>query len=287
MITENHNLMQVFSNDTLNMNVRTMYTENGEILINAEDTAIGFGWVQTKKGQTYVRWESINKFITELGFSQRVGKEDFIPESLFYMLGMKAKNEIAQNFQMWLATEVIPSIRKHGAYIPETGADTDYLKFAYGNLYNTFFYASSDIVDELYNQAMEFYSNNDNRLEYYKSESAKKRKDKRFNANKKYSITDTKIIISDRIKAALEDKIQDLVTRNRFGSVYEVEQTLHNVKDNIKKINDNKNRGKLADSTRKNNILQKENDILREENEKLSPIDESDFVTIRTHRIFC
>lgn len=44
------------------------------------------------------------------------GKDDYIPESLFYRLGMKASNARAEKFQNWLAMEVIPSIRKNGGY---------------------------------------------------------------------------------------------------------------------------------------------------------------------------
>ena len=47
-----------------------------------------------------------------------MGTNDFIPESLFYLLGMKASNESAKKFQMWLAVDVIPQIRKTGGYIP-------------------------------------------------------------------------------------------------------------------------------------------------------------------------
>ena len=43
-------------------------------------------------------------------------KDDYIPEPLFYRLGMKANNEAANNYQNWLAFEVIPSIRKTGSY---------------------------------------------------------------------------------------------------------------------------------------------------------------------------
>ena len=43
-----------------------------------------------------------------------MGKDDYIPESLFYLLGMKANNDVAKKFQMWLATEVLPSMRKYG-----------------------------------------------------------------------------------------------------------------------------------------------------------------------------
>ena len=41
---------------------------------------------------------------------------DYIPESLFYLLAMKANNEVARKFQTWLAVEVIPAIRKSGQF---------------------------------------------------------------------------------------------------------------------------------------------------------------------------
>ena len=45
------------------------------------------------------------------------GDDDFIPENIFYRLAMKAKNETAEKFQALVADEIIPSIRKHGAYM--------------------------------------------------------------------------------------------------------------------------------------------------------------------------
>ncbi len=114
---------EVFLNDELGVNVETISYEDGSIGINAEDMAIGFGWYQTqnKNGKKYVsiRWETINKYCKEFGFPIKLGKDDYIPESLFYMLGMKAKNEAAVKFQKWLAIDVIPTIRKHGAYLTD------------------------------------------------------------------------------------------------------------------------------------------------------------------------
>lgn len=96
--------------------VRTILNDDGSISINAEDAAIGFGWTQVKNNTVYVKWERINSFIRELGFSPLVGKDDYIPESLFYLLGMKANNEAAQEFQRWIAVDVLPEIRKNGSY---------------------------------------------------------------------------------------------------------------------------------------------------------------------------
>ncbi len=108
------------SNMDLGLDVRILENEDGSICINAEDTAIGFGWTQTqnKKGKQYIsiRWETLNSYCNELGFPNILGKDDYIPESLFYRLGMKASNEKAQKFQGWLADEVIPDIRRTGGY---------------------------------------------------------------------------------------------------------------------------------------------------------------------------
>ena len=96
--------------------VRGFVDNNGTAMLNAEDVARGFGFTQVKSGKEYVRWETINGYLAEFGFSQHVGKDDFIPENMVYRLGFKASNETAQAFQAKLADEVLPSIRKHGMY---------------------------------------------------------------------------------------------------------------------------------------------------------------------------
>ena len=96
--------------------VRTILNDDGSISINAEDAAIGLGWYEEKGGRKYPRWRTINGFISEIGFSQLVGKGDYIPESLFYLLGMKANNKAAQEFQKWIAVDVLPEIRRSGSY---------------------------------------------------------------------------------------------------------------------------------------------------------------------------
>lgn len=111
----NSNCVSIFQSERFGQ-VRTILNGDGSISINAEDAARGLGWVQIKNNKVYVRWETINTYLNELGFSQLVGKDDYIPESLFYLLGMKANNEAAQEFQKWLAVDVLPEIRKNGSY---------------------------------------------------------------------------------------------------------------------------------------------------------------------------
>ena len=48
-------------------------------------------------------WARMNGFCKELGFAHECTKGDFITEPLFYLLGMKANNTVADKFQNWLA----------------------------------------------------------------------------------------------------------------------------------------------------------------------------------------
>jgi phage antirepressor YoqD-like protein len=115
--------IEIFKNEVMCLQCRALLNPDGSISINAEDTAIGLGWTQEKGNKTYVRWETLNAYLKDFGFSQEVGKEDFIPESLFYMLGFKAGNERAMKFQQWLAMDVLPSIRKNGLYATDQTID--------------------------------------------------------------------------------------------------------------------------------------------------------------------
>lgn len=121
--------IETFNNTELKINVRTIKFEDGTVGINAEDASKGFGWVKSenKNGKLYesIRWDRVNEFCKELGFDHKWAKGDYIPESLFYMLGMKANNKTAQDFQKWLAMEVIPAIRQTGGYIPHNEDDDD------------------------------------------------------------------------------------------------------------------------------------------------------------------
>lgn len=101
--------------------VRGFLDTNGTAQLNLEDVSRGLGFTQTqsKNGVEYtsVRWERVEQHLAEMGFPHKWGKDDYIPESIFYRLAMKAKNEAAQTFQALIADEILPSIRKTGGYI--------------------------------------------------------------------------------------------------------------------------------------------------------------------------
>lgn len=119
-------------NKIMNISGVSCYEKDGTAYLNLEAVARGLGFTRiAASGNEVIRWETVRKYLHELGVptswhedSQLVGKDglpDYIPENIFYRLAMKAKNEAAEKFQAKIADEVIPSIRKHGAYMtPET-----------------------------------------------------------------------------------------------------------------------------------------------------------------------
>ena len=114
------------NNQIINISGVSCYEKDGTAYLSLEAVARGLGFTQTKNGVEYVRWETVDKYLSELGFPNKLGKgvptcghDSFIPENIFYRLAMKAKNEAAERFQAKIADEVIPSIRKHGMYATE------------------------------------------------------------------------------------------------------------------------------------------------------------------------
>ena len=104
-------------------NVHCYLDDSGTAWLNAEDVARGLGFTQTKNGVEYVKWERVNGYLRDFGFSPQVVKNSFIPENIFYRLAMKASNVAAEKFQALVADDILPSIRKHGAYLTVQAAE--------------------------------------------------------------------------------------------------------------------------------------------------------------------
>lgn len=113
--------------ELLNVNGIECYEKDGVVYLKLETVARGLGFTktETKNGTEYttIRWERVFGYLKEFGFDHKWSKDDFIPENVFYRLAMKANNEVAEAFQAKVADEVIPSIRKHGAYMTEDTLD--------------------------------------------------------------------------------------------------------------------------------------------------------------------
>ena len=107
------------------------YEHDGVAYLNLEDVARGLGFTTfAKSGNEVIRWNTVYGYLEKLGVATSCNDKSYeercpayIPENIFYRLAMKAKNETAERFQAIVADEVIPSIRKHGAYMTEQKID--------------------------------------------------------------------------------------------------------------------------------------------------------------------
>lgn len=104
-----------YSNGLIDLPIR-VYKDN-TIEFDAEQAAIGLGLTKIVKGNLYVRWERVNEYMKLSTSGQPLKRGDFITEPQFYKLSIKANNQVAERFQDWVTDEVLPSIRKNGAYL--------------------------------------------------------------------------------------------------------------------------------------------------------------------------
>ena len=104
------------------------YEKDGTVYLNIEDTARGLGFTEVAaSGNITIRWRTVRAYLESFNYKSVAGScdeinaETYIPGNIFYRLAMKAKNEVAEKFQALVADEILPAIRKHGAYFtPKT-----------------------------------------------------------------------------------------------------------------------------------------------------------------------
>lgn len=95
------------------------YEENGTAYLKLETVARGPGFTQEKNGVEYVRWETVDRNLSELGFPNKLGKDDFIPENVFYRLAKLLKQNGVEIGQNWL----FEWLRNNGFLISRKGSD--------------------------------------------------------------------------------------------------------------------------------------------------------------------
>jgi len=108
--------MQIFENTQFGT-IRTL-EENGKILFCGRDVAASLGYSNTKDAVLRHCKGVVKRDLLTQGGEQTL---NFIPEGDLYRLIVNSKLPSAEKFEHWVFEEVLPSIRKHGAYMtPET-----------------------------------------------------------------------------------------------------------------------------------------------------------------------
>ena len=95
--------------------VRTLET-NGVILFSGSDVAKALGYSRPADAVSAHCKGSVIHRLPTAGGTQDV---KFIPESDLYRLVFRSKLPTAEKFTDWVTMEVLPSIRKHGAYMTD------------------------------------------------------------------------------------------------------------------------------------------------------------------------
>lgn len=113
------NNIQVFENSAFGA-VRT-YTENDKTYFCGKDVAMALGYTNPNKAIIdHCKIDGVTKryLIDSLGRQQEA---KFVSEGNLYRLITHSKLPQAENFESWIFDEVLPAIRKHGAYMtPQT-----------------------------------------------------------------------------------------------------------------------------------------------------------------------
>ena len=121
------NSLQVFNNG--GFTARTITDDNGEIWFVAKDVAMVLGYPKSSLNQLNNLFKSVPEIWadhkpimvrSENGVEQEREVLCLTEQGLYFFLGRSDK-KAALPYQMWVAGEVVPSIRKHGFYAtPET-----------------------------------------------------------------------------------------------------------------------------------------------------------------------
>ena len=122
------NDIQIFHNDEFG-EIRTV-ERDGNVLFCGKDVAVALGYTNPAKAvRDHTRGERIVIPFETAGGTQQV---QFITEGDLYRLAASSKLESSQRFESWVFDEVLPDIRKHGAYMTPVTIDAIIADPAFG-----------------------------------------------------------------------------------------------------------------------------------------------------------
>lgn len=227
--------------------VNFITNDNNEVLFELYSTGMALGQVKKNGvGKLYPRKERINKTLENADIKPCVHDgHKYLTEEMLYDFMLEARTDKCKEFRKWVTSEVLPSIRKYGAYIDsnEESVDQNYIKYSYGQLKETFTKCHIEELREEYDNCVQWYKNEKFRLPY--ANNSKRRK------GSKHTITETREIVMSKISVVLESRSLELKELGKFGLASEIDDVIKIIKDNIGELNNRVNSGKLAGATKK------------------------------------
>ncbi len=110
------NKIEIFNNEEFGQ-IRTIQ-KNGEVWFVGKDIATALGYSNPSNAVvTHVDDDDKTTYLNQVSGSNYKSKTTIINESGLYSLVLSSKLPSAKKFKRWITSEVLPSIRKHGAYL--------------------------------------------------------------------------------------------------------------------------------------------------------------------------
>lgn len=129
-----------FNNDQFGQ-LRVVKDDNGEPWFVAKDVCDALGIANNRDAMKALDDDEKNTVAISDGIQGNPNKT-IINEPGFYKLVLKSRKPEAKAFQRWVTHEVLPSIRKQGAYVYSNGTESDDVLMARGLL------AAQTIIDK-------------------------------------------------------------------------------------------------------------------------------------------
>ena len=113
------NEMQIFTNELFG-SIRTLEENDCKVLFCGSDVAKALGYAKPQNAiATHCKGALKRGIPTNSGIQQML----FITEGDMYRLITHSKLPDAEKFESWVFDEILPSIRKHGAYLTDNALE--------------------------------------------------------------------------------------------------------------------------------------------------------------------
>ena len=210
-----------------------------EPMFELYSTGMALGQVKAAKGKLYPRKERIARTLELAEITAVVyDGELYLTEDMLYDFMLEARTEKCKKFRKWITKVVLPSIRKDGMYISDD-ATSDQIDFNIKLLDKTFKSCPLEDLENVYKECIEFHKVNKTRLEYRRS-SVNRRSDKLR------TVSDSRIIIMEKIKDTVEDRV---ILLEHAGFREPLVNLVGKIGIDIKTIQHNRTKGNLVRRT--------------------------------------
>ena len=100
-------------------NIRVEQNDKGEVLFCLADVCKSLNLSQSNKTANQIKEEFELQELNSASFDTGYGVKEFtmITEPQLYFVMMRSNSKIAREFRQWICNEVLPEIRKRGAYV--------------------------------------------------------------------------------------------------------------------------------------------------------------------------